>query len=303
MCATWWSHGRILVSCLCAAVVAAAIIGLLIRIAGSQACATSQWNEIWSDDFAGKANYPVDRKSWKYKATTVVLANGGTDTMTSSVSNTHLDGHGDLDIIALQHGLDWTSGQIETKSIFGAPADGEMKVVASIKQPNPPDGLGYWPAFWLLGPGSWPEHGEIDILEDVNSQSELSGTLHCGTQLNPYSDVGPCHGLPGLSSGLLRCDDCQSQYQTYSLIIDRSDPADEKIFWYLNGREFFSVSESQVGMRPWRLAVDHGFSIGLDLAIGGGFPDTRCGCVTPSTRTTAGGAMSVKYVAVYERAR
>jgi hypothetical protein len=33
---------------------------------------------------------------------------------------------------------------------FKAPAGGEMEVSASIKQPNPGSGLGYWPAFWML---------------------------------------------------------------------------------------------------------------------------------------------------------
>ncbi|WP_284349738.1 glycoside hydrolase family 16 protein [Roseisolibacter agri] len=28
-----------------------------------------------------------------------------------------------------------------------------------------PTGAGLWPAFWLLGEGAWPAHGEIDVME------------------------------------------------------------------------------------------------------------------------------------------
>ena len=36
---------------------------------------------------------------------------------------------------------------------------------------------GTWPAFWMVGP-NWPNHGEIDIIEGVNSQNSNSMTLH-----------------------------------------------------------------------------------------------------------------------------
>ena len=85
------------------------------------------------------------------------------------------------------------------------------------------------------------------------------------------------------------------------MIIDRRDPSDERITWYLDGRRFFSVSEPQVSAQVWADAVDHGFSIIFDLAMGGSYPNTRCKCTTPTAQTTSGGTMSVRYVGVYTR--
>ncbi len=92
-----------------------------------------------------------------------------------------LDGSGKFDITALDNGGSWTSGRIQTTSAdVGAPVGGELEVTGSIQQPA--GGLGHWPAFWMLGPGPWPENGEIDIMEDVNALSEASGTVHCAVR-------------------------------------------------------------------------------------------------------------------------
>lgn len=263
---------------------------------------SSSWEKVWSASFAGPAGSGVNTRYWKYDTGKGIFGNGEIETMTDSPGNVHLDGHGDLDITAIDQGSGWTSGRIQTIRNFGAPAGGEMKVSATIEQPNPDFGLGYWPAFWMLGPGSWPAHGEIDVLEDVNGLSEHSGALHCGnlTHLNLDGTFGPCHEHKGLSSGLWPCAGCQSGYHVYSVIVDRRNAADEQILWYLDGKEFFSVSESQVGASAWDEAINHGFSIILDLAMGGQYPNQLCDCVTPASQTSTGGTMEVSNVSVFD---
>jgi hypothetical protein len=256
----------------------------------------SGWSTVFSDDFNGAAGSGVDSQ-WMYDTGPgSSFGTGEIETMTNSTSNVYLDGNGDLDITALGSGTSWTSGRIQTTSAnVGAPAGGELEVTASIEQPNPASGLGYWPAFWMLGPGQWPENGEIDILEDVNALSEHSSTIHCGTDPG-----GPCNEPDGIGSGLLSCSGCQTGYNTYTMILNRTNTSDESITFYLNGNQTFSVSESQVGTSTWQAAYDHNMSIIFDLAMGGGYPDGVCGCTAPTSSTTSGGTMSVAYVAAYQ---
>jgi ricin-type beta-trefoil lectin protein len=253
----------------------------------------SGWSTVFSDDFNGAAGSGADSQ-WMYDTGPgSSFGTGEIETMTNSASNVHLDGNGNLDITALGSGSSWTSGRIQTTSAnVGAPAGGELEVTASIEQPG--GGPGYWPAFWMLGPGQWPENGEIDIMEDVNSLSEVSGTIHCGTDPG-----GPCNESNGIGSGLRSCGGCQSGYHTYTMILNRTNPSDESITFYLDGNQYFSVSESQVGTSTWQAAFDHNMSIILDLAMGGGYPNGQCGCTTPTGSTASGGTMSVAYVAAY----
>jgi beta-glucanase (GH16 family) len=253
----------------------------------------SGWNQVFLDDFDGASGSGIDGQ-WMYD--TGPGSNFGTgeiETMTNSTSNVHLDGNGNLDITALGSGGNWTSGRVQTTSAnVGAPAGGKLMVSASIQQPT--GGLGYWPAFWMLGPGQWPENGEIDIMEDVNALSEVAGTIHCGTYPG-----GVCNEGNGIGSGLRACGGCQDGFHTYSMVLDRTDTSNESIAFSLDGNQYFSVAESQVGAATWQQAFDHNLSIILDLAMGGGFPNGVCGCTSPTGATASGGTMQVDYVAAY----
>src|ERR1700728_3538650 len=277
----------------------------------------SGWSTVFSDNFAGSAGSGVDSQ-WTYDQGTQYNGTGCTgnwgtgevESNTNSTSNVSLDGNGDLDITPVNNGGSWTSGRIETvQDGFDAPPGGEMEVSASVEQPNPGSGLGYWPAFWMLGDGfrssgagtsgtmdcsNWPSAGEIDIMEDVNALSEHSGTLHCGVDPG-----GPCNETDGLGSGLVSCSGCQTGYNTYWVIVNPTHTSDESITFYLDGSAYFTVTESQVGTSTWQAAFDHNLSIILDLAMGGAYPNGVCNCTSPTSSTASGGTMSVAYVAAY----
>jgi hypothetical protein len=69
----------------------------------------------------------------------------------------------------------------------------------------------------------------------------------------------------------------------------------------MDGKVEKTVTEAEVGTADWKAAIDHGFYILLDLAMGGNYPDSDCNCTGPTSSTTSGGQMKVAYVAVYEQ--
>jgi beta-glucanase (GH16 family) len=259
----------------------------------------------WADAFNGDAGTGLDRDVYRYATGTGKFGTGEIETMTDSTRNVFHDGAGHLVLRALHEGDDpaegWTSGRFETRAAsFGAARDGVVRIQASLQQPDlsRSTGAGYWPAFWMLGEGlrtggSWPGVGEIDIMEGVNGRGSVFGTLHCGS--NPG---GPCRESTGIGSDERSCAGCRTGFHTYAVEIDRSSST-ERIRWFLDGRNYFTVTEDRVDATTWAKAVDHSFFIVFDLAIGGGFPDAFGG--GPDDDTRSGGALTIDYVAVYNR--
>jgi hypothetical protein len=278
--------------CLTAIVVATLAVAPA-AMAGTAPAPPAGWSTVFSDNFAGAAGSAPSAANWFYDIGTG-YGTGEIENTTNSTSNVYLDGNGDLVLKAIDTNGTWTSGRIEsTRDDFQAPAGGELEMTASIEQPNPANGLGYWPAFWALGSpmrtgGGWPQSGELDMMEDVNGLNEASQTLH-------DSANSPGHALIACPT-----TGCQTGYNTYSVIINRTNTSAETLEYVMDGVVESTITEASVGTTAWQEAIDHGFYIIFDLAMGGNYPNGECNCTTPTSATTSGASMSVQYVAVYE---
>jgi len=256
----------------------------------------SGWRLVFRGGFSGPVGSSVEQSKWRLDVGPGRrFGNDQIELSTASVKNVYLEGNGTLAIRALESSSGiWTSGRIETRERFSAPPGRELLATAEIEQPSPRHELGYWPAFWLLGSGPWPEHGEIDILEDVNGLGSASETLHCGVDPG-----GPCHEPDGITSGLHSVPGSETSFLRYSVVVDRSVAGHARIDWFIGQKQVFQVREAQVSRAVWREAVDGSFTVILDLAVGGRHPDGIAHQRTPTSNTSSGGRLQVRKLRVY----
>jgi F5/8 type C domain/Ricin-type beta-trefoil lectin domain/Putative Ig domain len=279
----------------CLTTVAFSALGASPAKADTVPAPPSGWTTVFSDNFAGAAGSAPSAQNWFYDIGTG-YGTGEVENTTNSTSNVYLDGNGHLVLKAIDNGGTWTSGRIEsTRDDMEAPPGGKLEMTAEIEQPNPGGGLGYWPAFWALGSpmrvgGGWPQSGEIDMMEDVNASNEASQTLHDSAGSSGHALIA----CPNTAST------CQTGYHTYTVIVDRTNTSAETLQFLMDGTVESTITEASVGTAAWQAAIDHGFFIIFDLAMGGNYPDPLCNCTAPTSATTSGGSMSVGYVAAYE---
>jgi malectin (di-glucose binding ER protein)/ricin-type beta-trefoil lectin protein/putative Ig domain-containing protein len=284
--------GVLLAGCL-TTVAITTVVGVPTANADTVPAPPAGFTTVFSDNFAGAAGSAPSSANWFYDIGTG-YGTGEIENTTSSTSNAYLDGNGHLVLKAIDNGGTWTSARLEsTRDDFEAPPGGELEMTASIEQPDPANGLGYWPAFWALGSpgrtgGTWPTEGEIDMMEDVNGLNEASQTLHDASN-------SPGHALIACPT-----TGCQTGYNTYSVLINRTNTSAETLEFLMDGTVESTITEASVGTTAWQEAIDHGFYIIWDLAMGGNYPNGISGETTPTSATTSGASMSVAYVAVYE---
>src|ERR1700683_1141958 len=286
------SAGVLLAGCLITAAITAAA-GVPAAYADAVPPPPAGVTTVFGDNFAGPAGSAPSAANWFYDIGTG-YGTGEIENTTSSTSNAYLDGNGHLVLKAIDNGGTWTSARLEsTRDDFEAPPGGELEMTASIEQPDPANGLGYWPAFWALGSpgrmgGPRPTEGELDMMEDVNGLNEASQTLHDSAGSSGHALIAcPTTG-------------CQTGYNTYSVLINRTNTSAETLEFLMDGTVESTITEASVGTTAWQNAIDHGFYIIWDLAMGGNYPNGISGETTPTSATTSGASMSVAYVAVYE---
>ncbi|MFH0841306.1 MAG: glycoside hydrolase family 16 protein [Bacteroidota bacterium] len=247
-------------------------IGLLfLLITACSAEKEQPWRLVWSDEF----NYEglPDKNNWRHEEG--YIANNELQYYTPRRIENSVVGNGNLMIIGRKEPWDWagyTSARINT---LGKHSWTYGKFEARIKLP---EGQGIWPAFWMLGGNieqiGWPECGEIDIMEHINNEDILYGTLH-------WHD-----GKHMQDGGKTPCN--LADYHDYAVEWDA-----DSIKWFLDGKQYHqvvirdSVKSTSEFHKPCYLI--------LNLAIGGSWPGN------PDETTIFPDTVFVDWVRVYQK--
>lgn len=220
----------------------------------SAKCPDPTWKLLWGDDFDGASGAAVDGSKWTYDSGPNWY-NGELQDYTTGNTNASLDGNGNLVIEAraeAREGRQYTSARLKTdgkKSFTYGRIEARMKL---------PYGQGMWPAFWMLGGNSWPNTGEIDIMENLGREPSIAhGTMH-----GPgYSGAaGPTASFT-LASGAKFSDD----FHVFAIEWETS-----AIRWYVDGSLYSTKTPADIKGNSW--VFDHPFFIILNLAVGGDWP-------------------------------
>jgi beta-glucanase (GH16 family) len=165
----------------------------------------------------------------------------------------------------------YTSARIKSKGLFEfmyGRVDARIQV---------PIGQGLWPAFWMLGANiddvSWPQCGEIDIMEHINTEALIHGTHHYNNNGHQYS------------GGSAVCN--AGEFNVYSI-----EWSPLSIKWFLNDSMFYEadISSNSVSKEEFH----EPFFFLINLAVGGNWPGS------PNASTQFPSVMLVDYVRVYQ---
>ena len=230
---------------------------------------------FWQDEFEGEA---IDNSRWNVLDDNSGGGNQELQYYTTRDTNVYLE-DGKLIIRALEEeygGRHYTSGKLTTKGL----ADWRYgRMEARIRLP---EGQGIWPAFWMMPAeniyGTWPNSGEIDIMELVGHEpSRVYGTIHYGP---PWDHVG---GNYTLSEG---------KYSD-SAFLFAIEWDETRIDWFVNDILYSTKAAGDLHTPDlWKLFRERFYLI-LNLAVGGNWPGD------PDETTVFPQTLEVDYVRVY----
>jgi beta-glucanase (GH16 family) len=253
---------------------------------------------LWSDEFNGKKGVRPSAKVWSAEIGGGGWGNSERQYYTDKAANAAMDGSGRLvitanrisneyteqvgtvpgteDILNRCSECQFTSARLKTARNIGF-MYGRME--ARIKMPQ---GVGTWPAFWMLGGDlldgvPWPECGEIDIMEFRGDISDRSTSALHGPTTPQGSGFGAAfQNYAPLSDG----------YHTYAIEWKKN-----RIDFIVDGRVNGTFSSQDTGTRGW--VFNQEFFLILNLAMGG----TYAGEYIDPTLNQA--QLSVDYIRFY----
>jgi beta-glucanase (GH16 family) len=231
---------------------------------------------LFYDGFDGSA---IDRSKWNVDVTQTTQYNNELEAYVDSPSTVQLvrgaqaqGAHGGALRLHANYdpgfttpggnSLDFTSGKVDTANKFDT-AYGTVSARMKL-----PVGMGYWPAFWMLGYGAWPDTGEIDIMENIGDANWVSAATH-----GPgYSgDAAPVNRAYLQSMQLADV----SAWHTYAVRW-----TSDAMTFTIDGKVFFTETKKMISFfGTW--AFDNPKYLILNLALGGIYPYKIGGITSP----------------------
>lgn len=204
----------------------------------------------WADEF--NTDGAPDASKWTYDTGGSGWGNHELEYYTSTTNNANISG-GMLSITARKEnvgGMNYSSARMVSKT----PADliyGRIEVRAKL-----PAGRGTWPAIWMLpndyAYGSWPNSGEIDIMEHVGyDPANVHFSIHDQVNYGGNSKTSTMK-IPTFSS----------DFHLY-----RADWTPDGMKGYYDDQLVFTYTNPNTGWQSW--PFDKAFHMMLNLAVGG----------------------------------
>lgn len=242
-----------------------------------------RWQLMWSDDF-DYAGLP-DTTKWGYDVGGHGWGNQELQFYTQGRLENARVQDGKLTIEARREsweGMKYTSTRLITKN-KGDWTYGFFEIRAKL-----PSGRGTWPAIWMLptewnlGSGSWPDNGEIDIMEHVGfDPGWVHGSVHTKKY---YWQIGT------QKTAKIQVADAQSAFHVYTL-----EWSPERIQVGIDTTKYFTFTNEGTGWEVW--PFDKNFHLLLNIAVGGAW-----GGVQGVDDSIFPQKMEVDYVRVYKKA-
>jgi beta-glucanase (GH16 family) len=229
---------------------------------------------LWSDEFNGKKGSLPSPKTWSREIGGGGWGNSERQYYTDKAANASMDGSGRLvitanrisneyaeqigevpgteDILNRCSECQFTSARMKTARNIGFMYG---RIEARIKMPQ---GIGTWPAFWMLGGDlldgvPWPECGEIDIMEFRGDIPDRTTSALHGPTTPPGS---------GLGAAFMSYDSLSNGFHTYAIEWKKNS-----ITFIVDGRVTGTYSSADTGSRGW--VYNQEFFLILNLAMGG----------------------------------
>lgn len=241
------------------------------------------WQLVWSDEFETEGL--PNPENWGYDVGDSGWGNDELQYYTQErLENARLE-NGSLIIEAhreMHETAEYTSARLVTRDLH-AWTYGRFEIRAKI-----PDGLGTWPAIWMLpenwnvGSGSWPDVGEIDIMEHVGYDA---GVVHASAHSKQYQwQIGT------QKTGTIEVPDASSEFHTYVL-----EWTENEMRAYVDETLFFEYTKDDgADWESW--PYDRDYYLILNIAVGGAWGGAKG--VDPDIWPKR---MEIDYVRAYQR--